>query len=338
MATTWSFSDEFISTTALKYLANQRQMQDRPRWVADALISEKMEDGEGHTLVVPWDVQRHSSSTRMITGYEEVNLDVQTVMKAGREEWAYVVSPVVWSIRDEKQNSGQAKKISIIERRTKDTDLRMLQEFETRLLAATGDAWADLNTLNGCDTTVGFLERDVVGSQTNVVHDVSKGTYSALVGFQNQTGDAGGAASTNLLDQLRLTNLRVMDATKDPTKLHSFCSIPGANEYNGIVQTNERYTGEARDAARLQVLAGGLLYQPTSALPNAGSDTTGKPWSFLTLDCNAIKLHTMPGMCMSMTEFREIDGYRVKAAMMEFFGQLTIDYFASSSLIVDADA
>ena len=338
MATSWSFSDEFISTTALKYLANTRQMQDRPRWVADAFIADKMEDGEGHTLVIPWDVKRHSKTTRMITGYEEVDLDVQTVMKPGREEWAYCVSPVVWSIRDEKQNSGQAKKISIIERRTKDTDLRMLKEFEERLLKASGAAWADLNTLNGADTSTGFFERDIVGSQTNVVHDISKGTYSSLVGFQNQTGDAQGAASTFLLDQIRLTNLRVKDACMDPTKLKGFCSIDGANEYNKIVGTNERYTGDSRDGARDAVLAGGLLYQPTSALPNNGTDTAAKPWSFLTVDCNAVKLRTMPGMCFSLTEFREIDGYRVKAAMMEFFGQLTIDYFASSSLIVHADS
>lgn len=337
MATTWSFSDEFISTTALTYLINQRQMQDRPRHVANAFLEMKKSDGEGHTLVIPWDVQRHSESTRMVTGYEAVNMTVQQVMKPGRDEWAYVVSPVVWSIRDEKQNSGKARKISLIERRTKDTDLRMLKEFETRLLSATGNAWADLNTLNGSDTTTGFFEEVAVGSQTNTVHDVSKGTYSSLVGFQNQAEDVGGSPSTLLLDKIRLQNLKIKDACMDPTNLRGFVSISAANQYNKIVGGNERYTGDERDGARDKVLAGGLLYQPTSALPNAGATTTGDPWSFLTIDMGAVCLRTMPDMCMSMTDFSDIDGHRVKAAFMEFFGQLTIEYFASSGVIIDSE-
>ena len=341
MATTWTFSDEEISTTALNYLINDRKMQDRPRHFATDLIKMKKEDGEGHTVVIPWDVQRHSSTTRMITGYEAVGMDVQTVMKSGRDEWAYTVSPVVWSIKDEKQNSGKAKKISVIERRTRDTDLRMLQELETRVLSATGDSWADLNTVNGFDSSTGFFESAAAGSQTNTVHDISKGTYSSLPGFQNQSGDVAGSASTNLLDQIRLMNLRIKDATDDPTKLMGYASILGANQYNKIVGGNERYTGDERDGARTKVLAGGLLYTVTSALPNAGAGAGGTlndPWSFLTVDMGAVQLHTMPKMCMSMTDFSEISGYRVKAAFMAFFGQLTIDYFGSSGVIYDAEA
>jgi hypothetical protein len=336
MATTWTFSDEEISTTSLNYLINDRKMQDRPRFFANDLISHKKEDGEGHTVVIPWDVQRHSESTRMITGYEAVNMTVQTVMKAGRDDWAYVVSPVVWSIRDEKQNSGKAKKIGILEKRTRDTDLRMLHELETRVLSASGASWADLNTINGFDSTTGFLEAG--SSQTNTVHEISKGTYSSLVGFNNQRGDVGGAASTNLLDEMRLMQLRIKDATEDPTKLGCYASILGANQYNKIVGGNERYTGDDRDGARTKVLAGGMLHTVTSALPNAGTTTTNDPWSFLTVDYGAIELHTMPNMCMSLTPFSEISGYRVKAAFMEFFGQVTINYFASSGVIYDSEA
>jgi hypothetical protein len=340
MSTTWTFSDEEISTTSLTYLINSRQMQDRPRHFANDVIKHKAEDGEGHTVVIPWDVQRHSSTTRMITGYEAVNMDVQTVMKAGRDEWAYVLSPVVWSVRDEEQNSGKAKKISIIEKRTKDTDLRMLKEFEQRLLQANVPAWADLNTVNGFDTTTGFFESGTPGTQSNTVHEISKGTYSSLPGFQNQAGDVGGTASTTLLDQLRLMNLRIREITEDPTKLMGYASIAGANQYGKLVTANERYTGSERDAGRIEVLINGLKYTVTSALPNAGAGaggTANDPWSFLLLDHGAAQLHTMPGKCMNMTEFNEISGFRVKAGFMEFFGQYTIDFFGSSGVIYDAE-
>jgi hypothetical protein len=251
-----------------------------------------------------------------------------------------VLSPVVWSIRDEKQNSGKAKKISIIEKRTKDTDLRMLKEFEQRLLRVEVPQWADLNSFNGFDSATGFIEQAIPGSQTNVVHDISKGTYSQLPGFQNQSGDAQGAASTFLLDVLREQHLRLREITDDPTKLMGYASILGAKNYGSLVQDQERYIN-ARDAVQIETVINGIVHKVTSALPNSGT-VTGAPgvdqeWSFLTLDANASKLHVMPGMCMSMTEFNEISGFRVKAAFLEFFGQLTIEYFGSTGVVYGAD-
>lgn len=336
MSLDFTFPAEEISTTSLNYLINSRQMQDRPRPVANDIIANKAEDGEGHTLIVPWDVQRHSTTTQMITGYEAVEMDVQTVMTSGRDNWGYVISPVVWSVRDEKINSGKAKKISVIEKRTKDTDLRMLKEFEDRVLSASVAQWADINTLNGVLATDGFLENLLPGLQTNTVHGVSKGTYSALPGFQNQAGDVAGSASTNLLSVLREQHLRLREISDDPTKLMGYASILGARNYGDLVQDQERYMSD-RDAVRIEVVINGIKHTVTSALPSNATAGANQEWSFLTLDHNAIKLHTMPGMCMSMTEFKEISGYRVMAGFMEFFGQLTVEYFGSSGVVFGAD-
>jgi hypothetical protein len=334
MATSITYPDEFFTTTAANRLALIRQAQYRPYRLAQAFIDNaKMVDG-GERVIIPFDVQEHSVTTQMTTGYEAVDMDVQTVLKPGTDTWFFAVSPIVFSWVDEAKNKGKAKHIDIIETRVKDTESRMRREFETQLLKGTQASMSDLNTLNGADNSGGFIEEDAIQSQGNTVHGLSKSTYSTLPGFQNQIASIANDFSAGGIAALQEMHIRVQEITEDPTKLRGFASIAGAINYNTAVQANERYITQ-RDAVRTGLMINGVEYQISSLMPDDGTQTinVNNKWSFLLLDMDAICFQAFNGLLFNMTPFRDVGGgHLVKAAFHQVAGQLTISNWGSSAL------
>jgi len=339
VATTFTYSDEELSTTAAAYLTDERRgMQDRPHPFALDVLANKQDESGGERVIIPWDVQRHSQTTEFVSGYESANLSISPISKPGSDGWWMAVRPIVISERDELINRGKHKVLDRLKRLVTDTDRGALDEFDRHLLQGGLAGYSDLNHLNGFDYTDGFLEENAPGLQTNVVHGVSKGTYSALPGFQNQIADINGAFSTNGLPALHKICTQLREITDDPGKCMGYMSIDGATNLKRATQEFERY-GEQGDPGRPILMFSGIKFKVTSFLPNSGATTSTEKWSFLMLDHSSIKFRGQQGVVMSMTPFRDVGGGHIaKVAFLRTMGQLTVSYFGSTGVAFNGDA
>lgn len=337
---TWTFSDEEMTATSQARLQKRRTAVDSPLPFCKMLLENMEEEEGGERVLVPWNYQRHSNTTRVVNGFEGVDLTARPTLTHAHDDWCYVVAPSLWSRYDEKINRGAHKKLDKIAARSDDTDQRLHRELELQVLQANQVPWADLNTINGFDSATGFLEAAAVGSQTNTVMNLSKGTYSALPGFQNKRGDIGASFSTVGLNTLRTAGIDVKFLNQDAdAKPHSFVSLAAAAHYGRALQAQDLYTKDFRDGVMLDVTINGMAHALCDNLPAAGATTTADPWSFLTLDAKAIRLIGQKGSVFEVMPWRDLGGSQmlVKASLEEFMGQLVVDYFGSSCVVFDGN-
>lgn len=344
--TSVTLTNEFLSTTALLHIRRMRNMVDRPHPFLEDFMKNREDQSGGAKIIVRWKTNRHATTTRLVTGYEPINMSVLPIGTPGQDDWAYVVRPVLISKRDTTLNRGKAEIISILKERVQDTEDGLRAELHDTLLRGPGasgtytgvPAFADFNTFNGSDSTTGFIEEAAVGSQTNVVHSVSKGTFSTLPGFQNQVFDGAGSFSTNGLPGLQSITTTIMELAPDGTKLMGYQSLANQNNLKRVLFSNERFLDKAElDAGRPVLVYNGIKLRPDSRLPNTGATTTADPWSCLILDFNATKFMGQQGMVFNFENFEKLPGHEVRAATMSIFGQVIMEYFGSSGLLFDAE-
>lgn len=339
-----TYPDEFFTTTAAQHLKHLRSQQFRPNRLAAEFLQKAVNVDGGERVIIPFDVQEHSVTTQIVTGYEAADTNVQTIFAPGYDTWAFNTRPVIYSWVDDAKNSGSKKLIDIIKSRVENTELALMQQLERRLLRQQAiAAMSDINTLNGDDETGGFLEAGggvTVGTQDNTVHNVSKLTYASLVGFQNQIGDASGDASANLIGALARIHNRVQEGTKDATQLSGFVSLDAAENFIRLTQSQAQYGQGAVDPIALTIKAAGLTYKQCSNMPDAGTVTgsNNDEWSFLIVDHAAIKLQILKGLKFAMTPWRDVGGgHDAKLCFFRFGGQLTIQDWRSSAVLIGAD-
>lgn len=339
---TWTFSDEEMTATTQIRLQKRRNAIDTPLPITKMLLENMEEEEGGERVLVPWNYQRHSNTTRITNGFDLVDMTARPTLTHAYDDWCYVVSPNLWSKFDEKINRGKSKVLDKIAARADDTDKRMHRELELQFLRANQTPWSDLNTGNGFDSSVGFLESAAVGSQTNTVMGLSKGTYSTLAGFQNKRADIGGSFSTVGLQRLRDAGMDVKFLNQDEqTKPYCFVSLEAAKNYGRAIQTQDLYGKDFRDGVILEVAINGMKYALCDNLPNSGA-TTGvgnDEWSFLCIDAAAIRLIGQKGTVFNVEPWRELGGQQmlVKASLEEFMGQVVVDFFGSSSVVFGGD-
>ena len=155
----------------------------------------------GTRIVVPLGFGEHSSTTRMQTGFERIDLSVEDVFKPAQYDFGHVVRPVAISSEEEMVNQGDSAVLSILESRVTITANALKREFVKQIVNGEQAGWEDWNTLNGLDVTggshEGFLETLAVGSQVNSVGSVDKGDYQDKTGWQNQIFDGAGSFNAN---------------------------------------------------------------------------------------------------------------------------------------------
>jgi hypothetical protein len=342
VSTTIVYPSEFFTTTAANHLKKMGTNQFVPNPLAEAFLKEADVSGGGERVIIPFDVQEHSKTTQIVSGYEAADTDVQTVLVPGNDTWAFNIRPVIFSWVDDAKNKGRHEIISIVETRTENTKLALMQELERRLLLfQTIAAMSDINTLNGDDEAGGFIENTAVGSQNNVVHGISKATFAALPGFQNKRFDAAGDASANILPGARSVTNRIANRTKDPTKLRLYVSEPSAEAWGDQVQTFSRYGEGDADPIGLRIRVNGMMGMQVLNMPRNGTVTgvSDQEWSFLWIDHNRIKLNLLRSdLGFGMTPFRDVGGgHDSKLAFFRFGGQLTVSDWGSSGLLFGAD-
>ncbi len=347
--TSLTYTNEFLSTTAIAHLKEMRNMVDKPRPFVDDFMKDRSGDLEGgERITVRWRTNRHSQTTRLSTGYEPVNLTVRPLGTPGHDDWAYVVRPVLISKRDTTLNRGPHLITSILKERVQDTEDGLREEIHNvfwRGSAAGGTyagepTMADFNTFNGADDTTGFIETAGVGAQSNTVHNVSKASFATLPGFQNQRFDGAGSFSTNGLNGLQAITTRINFLKQSGSKLMGYCSLEAQDNLKQSLFSVERFMSkDALDAGRQALVYAGIALTPDDNLPNSGLNTATAPWSIVIVDFGAVKFCGQKGMVMNMTPFENLPGTAgVRAATLELFGQVINQYFGTHGVLFDADA
>ncbi len=297
-----------------------------------------VQDG-GTRIVVPLGFGEHSSPTRMQTGYERIDLTVSDVFVPAVYDWGHVLQPVVISAEEEFTNKGEAAVIAIVEARTKQAANSMKRQFVRQIVKGAETGWEDWGTLNGVDVSTGFIEQDAVGSQGNSVGGVSKSTYSAKPGWQNQIYDGAGSFNANGL--AGLYDLCVeMDSVSDEKYDVILASRAGFKNLKRALQANERYvTQEKIDGGRLVQVWDGVQIDVERNMPTSGTATTADPVSFYFLNLKDIHCVFSPNGYFDLSDFETVSGeFDVRSAKLRVRGQLIAQKLGSSGLAFDLES
>jgi hypothetical protein len=164
------------------------------------------EDG-GIKIQRPLSLAEHSTITQLATGYEAVSLAVQDVLRPAVYEWCDFTAPIVITQKEELENSGEKAIVKILEARMRSVMQMLRKELNKQILIGNSAILTSMNTLNG-NVATGFFEADDVGTQGNVVGGVSKATYAATTGWQNNAADLGANFGTTGIVAMQRESIR----------------------------------------------------------------------------------------------------------------------------------
>mgnify|MGYP003627824423 CR=1 FL=1 len=293
----------------------------------------------GSRIVVPLGFGEHSSTTRMQTGFERIDLSVEDVFQPAQYDWGHVVRPVAISSEEEMVNQGDSAVLSILESRVQMTANALKREYVKQIVKGGQAGWEDWNTLNGVDVATGFLEENAVGAQGNTVGSVSKSTFSGKTGWQNQMFDGSGSFNANGLAGLYDLKVEINAVSPSGPPNVILASRAGFKNLKRALQAHERYVDQSKiDGGRMVEMFDGVPINVEFNMPNAGTTTTGDPISFYFLNMNDIYTLWDPQGYFDLSDFETVSGeYDVRAAKLRCRGQLIAKHLGSSGLAFDLE-
>ena len=296
----------------------------------------------GTRIVIPLGFGEHSKTTRMQTGYERIDLSVEDVFVPAVYDWAHVVRPIAISSEEELVNQGDAAILSILENRVKMTANALKREYVKQMVQGSVAGWDDWGTLNGVDSTSGFLEQDAVASQTNSVGGVAKSSYQDKTGWQNQVYDGAGSFNSNGLAGLydMMVEINSVSPSGNPSVI--LASRSGFKNLKRALSASERYIDTAKlDGGRVSQTWDGVPIDVEYYMPDGGT-TTGTAGdneiSFYMLNMNDVHTLWDPKGYFDLGDFETVSGeYDVRAAKLRCRGQLIAKHLGSSGLAIGLD-
>ena len=298
----------------------------------------------GTQIVVPLGFGEHSSTTRIQTGFERINLSVSDVFVPAVYTWGHVVRPVAISAEEEFINQGESAVLSILESRVKMTANALKRDFVQQIVQGSVVGWEDWNTLNGVDNNfgaaTGFLEELAAGQQTNTVGNVNK-TTQRQTGWQNQSFDGAGSFNANGLAGLYdlLVEINSVSPSGPPNVI--LASRAGFKNLKRALSAQERYVDQsAIDGGRMVQMWDGIQIDVEYNMPTAGGTpgTTADPISFYFLNLNDIHCLWDPEGYFDLSDFETVSGeYDVRAAKLRCRGQLIAKHLGSSGIAYDME-
>tara|TARA_R100001082_G_scaffold28821_1_gene14483 strand:+ start:17232 stop:18275 length:1044 start_codon:yes stop_codon:yes gene_type:complete len=294
----------------------------------------------GTRIVVPLGFGEHSTTTRLQTGFERIDLSVSDVFVPAVYNWAHVVRPVAISSEEEFINQGDAAVLSILESRVKMTANALKREFVKQIVDGSQTGWEDWGTLNGVDNTAGYLEEGAVGTgQTNSVGGVAKNTYSDKTGWNNQIFDGAGSFNANGLAGLYdlLVEINAVSPNGPPNVI--LASRAGFKNLKRALSAQERYVDQSKlDGGRMVQLWDGIQIDVEYNMPTAGTTTGTDPISFYFLNLNDLHVMWDPKGYFDLSDFETVSGeYDVRAAKLRCRGQLIAKHLGSSGMAFDLE-
>lgn len=301
----------------------------------------------GHKWVGSFQTGTHSSPTRRRTGYEQMNLSFSGVLTPMVMTPAEVSFPIGISGVEEDLNGGDLQTIELAARRSKAVMSEAKRQFEKQMIQGGVSQFDDFLTLNGIDyaaTHKGLLE--ATATPTATIGGFDRSSFSSLPGVANQYADIGGSFNSAGLVSLYRTIIAAKARSVDEiTGLTVLCSEKGMENYKRTIQASERYmvsSGDDKlDATGLNLMINGVPAHVSTYMPNAGTTSTANPATFYLLDLNAIYFcwsKVIRDGYFSVSDFTPINnGYQVRVSEILIRGQLWVESWGSSALLVDGE-
>lgn len=300
----------------------------------------KYHDGS-FKLVVPIETQEQTTSTQITTGWEPVNMAVQEISQQAQYDYSRVVRPVLISGKEEASNRGEKAVINLAEARHKAAISALMRELNRQIVQGGVSAFSSVTSLNGNTGygggATGFLEANAVGSQTNTVGGLTRGS---VVGLNNQFVDGGGTVADILknLYTLEAQASTLLPAGGDGGRFHlTLASMKAYAAYRNALFANERFIdAKSLDAAGVQSLAfsSGVM-MPDRDIGFGQSSTTVEN-DFMLLNLDGIFLDVLNGADFAFTGFMDYPGYDGRYGQIVWQGGLCAGHIGSSALYIDA--
>jgi len=295
----------------------------------------------GTRIVVPIGTGEHSSTTRMQTGFERINLSVSDVFQPAVYSWGHVVRPVAISAEEEMINQGDAAVLSILESRVKMTANALKRDFVQQMVAGSVVGWEDWGSLNGADNNhgaaTGLLEEATLANQGNAVGAIAK--TNTTTGWVNQIFDGAGSFNANGLAGLYdlMVEINAISPSGPPNVI--LASRAGFKNLKRSLSAQERYVDQSSlDGGRMVQLWDGIQIDVEYNMPTGGTVTTGDPYSFYFLNLDDIHVLWDPAGYFDLSDFETVSGeYDVRAAKLRVRGQLIAKHLGSSGVAFDLE-
>ena len=343
-ATGLNITDELLSSTLYLLAEDFRDNLHRSTALLDVhedVHGKGQPQVEGGTRYIePLGFGEHSNATRMQTGYEKLNLTVADVLTPAVYTPAHTTMPIAISKDEEIKNRGEAAVISILDARTK----AVMGAMRRNLLRKTVEGvdaggFADWGTLNGITYATGYLEENAVLAQTNSVGGVSKGTYSAIPGWQNQVANINNSFNANGLQAL--VDLRVETAAVSSSgEPHIWlASRQGMKNLKRSLRAFERYVDESKlDGGRMIQMWDGIRMETEYYMPTDTGTHSTAVISFYLLNLDDIHYVFDSEGYFDVSPFEKISGeYDVRSANVRLYGQLVAKHLGSSGIAYDGE-
>jgi len=350
--TSLTIDNELLSATSIEAAKEARDL----RHVTTPFLAEharyhgegQPNRGSGHKWVGSFQTGEHSTPTRKTTGYEQMDLSFTGVLTPIVFTPAEVEFPIGISAVEEDLNGGDLQTIELAARRAKAVMSAAKRQFEKHMIQGSVSQFDDFGTLNGIDNATGYLEHRAVGLQQNTFGDTSfsKATYATLPGANNQFYDIGSSFNSAGLVGLYRTIIKAKArATDDLGGMTIICSESALENYKRTIQANERYVvakgDEGLDATNMNLMINGLPAHVSTHMPNAGTTSATNKASFYVLDLNSVYFcwsKVIRDGYFSMSDFEKVgNGYSVRVASILIRGQLCVDGWSSSGLLINGD-
>jgi hypothetical protein len=292
-------------------------------------------------LVVPIETAEQTTSTQITTGWEPVNMAVQEISQQAQYDYSRVVRPVLISGKEETSNRGEKAIIQLAEARHKAAIAAMMRELNRQIVQGGVAAFSSVTSLNGNTGfgggATGLLEANAVGSQTNTVGGLARGS---VVGLNNQFLDGAGTTA-DIIKNLYTLEARastLLPAGGDGGRFHlTLASMEAYAAYRNGLFANERFIDvKSLDASGVQSLAfsSGVM-MPDRDIGFGQSSTTVEN-SFMLLNLDGIFLDTLEGADFAFTGFMDYPGYDGRYGQIVWQGGLCAGHLGSSALYIDA--
>jgi hypothetical protein len=292
-------------------------------------------------LVVPIETAEQTTSTQITTGWEPVNMAVQEISQQAQYDYSRVVRPVLISGKEETSNRGEKAIIQLAEARHKAAIAAMMRELNRQIVQGGVSAFSSVTSLNGNTGfgggATGLLEANAVGSQTNTVGGLARGS---VVGLNNQFLDGAGTVA-DIIKNLYTLEARastLLPAGGDGGRFHlTLASMEAYAAYRNGLFANERFIDvKSLDASGVQSLAfsSGVM-MPDRDIGFGQSSTTVEN-SFMLLNLDGIFLDTLEGADFAFTGFMDYPGYDGRYGQIVWQGGLCAGHLGSSALYIDA--
>jgi len=292
-------------------------------------------------LVVPIETAEQTTSTQITTGWEPVNMAVQEISQQAQYDYSRVVRPVLISGKEETSNRGEKAIIQLAEARHKAAIAAMMRELNRQIVQGGVSAFSSVTSLNGNTGfgggATGLLEANAVGSQTNTVGGLARGS---VVGLNNQFLDGAGTTA-DIIKNLYTLEARastLLPAGGDGGRFHlTLASMEAYAAYRNGLFANERFIDvKSLDASGVQSLAFSSGVMMPDRDIGFGQTSTSVENSFMLLNLDGIFLDTLEGADFAFTGFMDYPGYDGRYGQIVWQGGLCAGHLGSSALYVDA--